>query len=131
MSGIDYKCGVCNSRECKLWRPMAVFTNDVELICWECLEARGHKVGMTEDFRHDQIYDRAIESTNWGPAVPDLDGNWWVYTGVPAWWVAWWQALKDKASYCSACRGKKRIAEFECRQCDGTGFGPCENKESC
>jgi hypothetical protein len=27
------------------------------------------------------------------PAVPDLQGNWWGYTSIPAEGVAWWKAL--------------------------------------
>jgi len=118
---MNYSCGQCGADDCKLWRPASVFADAVELTCWECLEAKGHQIKLHDEYSSDQIYTPEIESTNYVPACPDLNGNWWGYTSVPQWWVEWWNTLPDKKSYCTLCRGTKKLEEFKCCFCDGTG----------
>ena len=126
---MDYRCETCDADDCKLWRPSHVFANSVVLICWECLERKGHSVllhAATDELdwkkrRSDQVWDSEIESTNWVPAVPDLNGNWWGYTSVPHWWCAWWKDLPDKPSDCRCCNGSGNLEEFDCMFCKGTG----------
>jgi len=82
---ITYACGQCGAVDCKLWRPMSVLANEVELVCWKCLEAKGHAVRLNDAdprYRSDQVYTPEIEHTCYSPAVPDLDGSWWGYTMI-------------------------------------------------
>ena len=123
---IDYSCATCKCTEAKLWRPMSVFAEDIKLICWECLENKGHHVCLDDEHPSDQVYNSDIEHTCWGPAVPDLDGQYWGYTSVPEWWVQWWKHLPDKASHCTMCSGNGRFGGFDdtgfdCYKCEGTG----------
>ena len=126
---LEYSCGRCGADKCKLWRASHVLLNQVELICWTCLETIGHMIRLHASNqeldwrkrRSDQVYTPAIESTNYVPAVPDLDGSFWGYTSVPGWWVAWWKALPDKGSDCTACLGTGRLGEFDCMFCKGSG----------
>ena len=92
-----YACSECGKNNCKLWRQAAVFADQVKLVCWNCLEAKGHEIRLNSQRASDQVYDPNIEPTNYVPAVPDLGGSWWGYTSVPPWWVAWWRALPDRA----------------------------------
>ena len=119
---MSYECKNCGANDCKLWRQSNCFAEQVELICWECLEAKGYVIPLhAEARRSDQIYNPEIESTNYLPAVPDLDGHFWGYSSVPSWWVAWWKSLPDKGSDCTLCCGSGKLEEFECMFCKGTG----------
>jgi len=123
---ITYACGQCGAVDCKLWRPMSVLANEVELVCWKCLEAKGHAVRLNDAdprYRSDQVYTPEIEHTCYSPAVPDLDGSWWGYTSVPNWWVAWWKALPDTRDDCVYCGGSGKIGggKYDCVFCKGTG----------
>lgn len=111
-----YSCGKCHAVHCKLWR--AASSSHVELICAECLRAKGHTVNLEEDV---QVYERAIEEICYVPAIPDLDGSWWGFASVPSWWVAWWNGLPDSKYDCTTCRGEGKIKEVKCVNCDGTG----------
>jgi len=125
----DYRCGTCEAVDCKLWRQSHVFANQVDLICWKCLEEKGHEVLVNNappQMRTDQVYDPDVEAINYVPAIPDLDGKWWGYTSVPQWWVEWWKALPDKSDDCTHCRGAGRLAEFECLFCRGSGSREAE-----
>lgn len=129
---ITYECESCGACDCKLWRNMSSF--QVNVICWECLEAKGHEVKVNnQPHGDDQVYDSDIEPTCYGPAVPDLDGRWWGYTSVPHWWVQWWKGLPDKKSHCTLCRGDGSLGEgkykFDCIQCDGTGLRETKDAE--
>ena len=117
----NYQCDTCGATDCKLWRPLSVFADQVTLTCWKCLEDKGHTIELHSEHPSDQIYNPKIESTNYGPAVPDLNGNWWGYTSVPIWWVEWWNRLPDTKLDCTYCLGTKKLAEFDCIFCKGTG----------
>lgn len=121
---MNYECSSCGAVNCKLWRQSHVFANHVKLICWDCLEAKGHTIDLyrTDHQRSDQIYNPEVDSVNYVPAVPDLDGHYWGYTSVPRWWVEWWKALPDKASDCTICCGSGKLEEFNCVFCKGTGL---------
>lgn len=117
---MTYQCEKCGADKCKLWRPLSCF--QVELICWTCLESKGHVVELGKPHGSDQVYNRDIEADCWGPAVPDLDGSWWGYTSVPNWWVAWWKALPNKKTDCTVCNGEGKLGgKYDCCYCDGTG----------
>jgi hypothetical protein len=113
---LAYSCGVCDAEDCKLWRVAA--TSCIELICIECLRAKGHTVDLKAS---DQVYTPEIEGWSYVPAVPDLNGQWWGYTSVPSWWVEWWKALPNSKHDCTLCKGSGKLAEFDCCFCDGTG----------
>ena len=120
---MKYVCSKCNANKCKLWRPMSVLACQVDLTCWECLEKLGYEIKINDERPDDQVYDREIGHTCYGPAVPDLDGSWWGYTSVPHWWVEWWKGLPDKRSDCDFCRGSGKIgSKIECFECNGTGL---------
>lgn len=122
-TGIHYSCDTCDCNDCKLWRPSHVFANEVKLICWRCLEAKGYKVNYGNPIgihSSDQVYDPKLGGS-WVPAVPDIDGNWWGYSSVPEWWVNWWKYLPNHKDDCLLCRGSGKISEFKCFQCSGTG----------
>ena len=116
-----YSCGECGGNDCKLWRPSHVFADQVELICWRCLEAKGYTIEYGQPRGTDQVYDREIGHENWVPAVPDLDGSWWGYTSVPSWWCAWWAGLPNHKDDCKLCCGSGNVAEYECFKCEGSG----------
>ena len=112
-----YECGVCRCTDAKLWRIAA--TSAIELVCWRCLEAKGHSVDLSES---DQIWNPEVEGWSWLPAVPDLNGNFWGYTSVPSWWVAWWKGLPDTRDDCTLCKGSGRLAgDVGCFFCKETG----------
>lgn len=112
-----YECKKCEATDCKLWRELSVF-GEVVTVCLSCLEAKGHVVEPGTD----QIYDRAIESACYGPAVPDLDGSWWGYTSIPSWWVAWWRGLPNRKTDCTLCFGTGKLdGRFDCCMCKATG----------
>lgn len=118
---IDYKCGDCGAKQCKLWRQAHVFADAVRLTCWRCLEAKGHEIEYGKPRGSDQVYNSKIEHENWVPAVPDLDGSWWGYTSVPTWWVEWWKHLPDHRDDCKLCRGIGLTGNYMCYRCEGSG----------
>lgn len=117
-----YSCAECGGCDCKLWRPAYAA---VELTCWACLEAKGYRVKYGRGRGTDQVYDEKISGTSWVPAVPDLDGSWWGYSSVPAWWVAWWKALPNRKDTCTMCCGSGNLTtSIACPVCSGSGRRP-------
>lgn len=114
---MKYCCETCGSNDCKLFRELSTF--DISLVCWTCLEEKGHKIDLAQS---DQVYNSNIEGWCYGPAVPDLDGRWWGYTSVPAWWCAWWKSLPDKKTDCQVCLGAGKLdGKYDCCFCKATG----------
>lgn len=114
---MDYRCTYCGGTDCKLWRH-AHMAGD-ELICWVCLEGRGHSINLADG---DQVYKPDLDDGSWLPAVPTLHGEWWGYTSVPPWWCSWWNALPDKPTQCTLCCGSGKLEEIKCPKCQGTGL---------
>lgn len=94
MSVVDYRCEKCGAEKCKLWRMAS--TSHVELLCAICsadeqkedisdIDKKGRHINRN-GMRTDHIGNRI-------PAVPDLDGTWWLSGAAPVHWAAWWKAL--------------------------------------
>ena len=121
---MNYQCKTCEAVDCKLWRQSHILADFVELICFSCLHDLGHVVKLDES---DQVYDPKVNSINYLPAIPDLNGNWWGYTSVPRWWVNWWKSLPDHKDQCLICCGDGNLEELDCCFCKGTGLKFLDN----
>lgn len=102
---MEYKCSICNSSGCKLWRDYNTFLDNLSLYCLTCA-SKHTKEEVTEVTPEGKIpwyfksrfmgYCDQIGSLV--PAVPTEDNTtFWGYTSVPAHLCIWWKKLPNYA----------------------------------